>query len=181
MTVKQKQCLLCYLGYYEEDVDGIWGTKSMEATKAFQADYGLEVDGIAGTLTEEKLRAAVAGTAQKVDFWKGVKHFRKEEFACKCGRYCDGYPAEMDKTLIQVADRVRSYFGAPCTVSSGLRCKQHNENVDGVENSRHLTGKAVDFSISGKTAQQVLSYVQQQPEIRYAYAIDSLYVHMDVK
>jgi acyl dehydratase len=37
----------------------------------------------------------------------------------------------------------------------------------------------MDFRIEGKTSAQVLAYVQQQPEIRYAYAIDSQYVHMD--
>jgi uncharacterized protein YcbK (DUF882 family) len=64
-------------------------------------------------------------------------------------------------------------------VASGLRCEQHNANVGGVANSRHKTGRAMDFRIEGKTSAQVLAYVQQQPEIRYAYAIDSQYVHMD--
>jgi uncharacterized protein YcbK (DUF882 family) len=52
--------------------------------------------------------------------------------------------------------------------------------VGGVSNSRHLEGKAMDFSIRGKTSAQVLAYVQKQPEIRYAYAIDGSYVHMDI-
>ena len=43
-----------------------------------------------------------------------------------------------------------------------------------------MTGKAMDCCVKGKTAAQVLAYVQQQPEIRYAYAIGSSYVHVDV-
>jgi hypothetical protein len=38
----------------------------------------------------------------------------------------------------------------------------------------------MDFCVRGKTAAQVLAYVQKQPEIRYAYAINGSYVHMDV-
>jgi hypothetical protein len=33
----------------------------------------------------------------------------------------------------------------------------------------------------GKTARQVLDFVTQQPEVRYAYAIDAVHVHMDVE
>jgi uncharacterized protein YcbK (DUF882 family) len=43
-----------------------------------------------------------------------------------------------------------------------------------------MSGKALDFRIEGKTAEQVLEYVQKQPECRYAYDIDGTYVHMDV-
>ena len=38
----------------------------------------------------------------------------------------------------------------------------------------------MDFCVQGFAAQTVLQYLQQQPELRYAYAIDESYVHMDV-
>jgi hypothetical protein len=38
----------------------------------------------------------------------------------------------------------------------------------------------MDFCIKGKSATELLAYVQKQPEIRYAYAIDSRFVHMDI-
>ena len=186
MTVKQKQCLLYYLGYYVGDIDGDWGTLSKTATKAFQQDHGLKADGVFGDATAKAARAAVASdevpktqTNSTGDFWDEIVYFDKSEFACKC-RKCGGFPAEPQEKLIRVADRVRKHFGAAATVSSGVRCAQHNSNVGGVSNSRHLLGKAMDFDIAGKTATQVLAYVQQQPEIRYAYAIDSEYVHMDI-
>ena len=97
------------------------------------------------------------------------------------GKYCNGFPKEPDAKLIKVADRVRAHFGSAAIVSSGVRCEVHNANVGGVPNSRHLTGKAMDFCVVGKTAEQVLEYVWQQPEIRYAYDIDGTYVHMDVE
>ena len=76
---------------------------------------------------------------------------------------------------------VREHFGAPVFVSSGVRCEQHNANVGGVEGSRHKSGKAMDFRIENANAVTTLAYVQSLPGVRYAYAIDKNYVHMDVK
>lgn len=198
MTNEQKQCLLKYLGYYEGKVDGEWGSLSEKATldfqKAFSA-YKLDPDGICGDNTQKALKHAVAYDMFKKaevkeepkaenngDFWADIKYFKRKEFKCKCGNiYCNGYPVEPQEKLVRVADRVREHFGKTATVSSGLRCTRHNANVGGVSNSRHLSGKAIDFCIAGKTAAQVLAYVQKQPEIRYAYAIDSNFVHMDIQ
>ena len=181
MTTKQKQHLLAYLGYYEDDVDGIFGAKSTAATKEFQADYGITPDGIFGEQTEKRILQVIGtGELPEVD-WDTVKYFKRSEFKCKCGgKHCGGFPAEPDKRLVAVADRVREHFGKAVNVNSGVRCEAHNKAVGGVSNSRHLSGKAMDFKISGKTAAEILEYVKQQPEIRYAYAINSRSVHMDV-
>lgn len=188
MTIKEKQCLLEYLGYYDPEnsskvnnVDNLWGPASEAATRRFQEDYGLEADGIFGPLTEAKIKQVIAtGELPKVN-WNEIKYFTRSEFRCNCGgKYCDGFPAEPHPVLVSVADRVREHFGAKAFVSSGVRCEQHNANVGGVSNSRHKYGKAMDFCIAGKKAAEVLEYVWQQPEIRYAYDIDGLYVHMDV-
>lgn len=169
MTVKQKQCLLCYLGYYSGQIDGIWGVQSKGAEERFYAEHGENAD----------LLEVVCRSGQR-DWWEDIEFFEKAEFGCKCGRFCDGYPADISPVLVQTADRVRKHFGAPVIVSSGLRCRQHNVNVGGVSNSRHLTGKAMDFCVQGKTAAAVLEFVQRQRSIRYAYAIGGQYVHMDV-
>ena len=179
MTIKQKQCLLCYLGYYTGAIDGIWGAQSASATRQFQQSCGLAVDGIFGAETQTKILAAIAGGGEERNWWQEIRYFRRAEFACKCGN-CGGYPAEPEETLVRAADMVRSHFGAAAIVSSGVRCPAHNAKVGGVANSRHLTGKAMDFCISGKSAKEVLAQVQQMPQIRYAYAIDSRYVHMDI-
>lgn len=192
MTIKQKQCLLCYLGYYDGKIDGIWGDQSEQATMCFQNDYGLEVDGVFGSETEEMAIRAVAGEAepkpvepvspeQPDDFWNSVKYFRREEFRCKCGgKYCNGFPAEPSSKLVRLADRVREHFGAAAIVSSGVRCETHNAKVGGVSGSRHKIGTAMDFCIRGMSSAMVLDYVQKQGDTNYAYAIDSCYVHMDV-
>ena len=183
MNTKQKQALLFYLGYYVGAIDGVWGSGSKTACKAFQKDFGLTADGVCGTDTEKALKHTVCygiskkeEAVQSGDFWDDIKYFKKSEFRCKCGCGAD----KMEEKLIRVADRVRGHFGKPVTVSSGRRCSKHNANVGGVSNSRHLSGKAMDFCVSGKSSAQVLEYVQKQSDIRYAYAIDGSYVHMDV-
>ena len=193
MTVTQIQHLLGYLGYYTIAVDGVSGPGTRAAVTAFQKDFGgLVVDGIPGDATQKALRHAVAygidrpdtstETAKPPDdFWADIQYFTREEFRCKCGgKYCNGFPAEPSETLVRLADQVRKHFGSPMIVSSGLRCQQHNDNQPGsVPNSRHIVGKAVDFSVRGHNAREVLNYVTIL-DIRYAYQIDGSYVHMDV-
>ena len=189
MTIKQKQCLLEYLGYYTPEnsgkvnnVDGELGPKTKAATEKFQTDYALEADGIFGPLTEKEILDVIATGRKPGVNWDAVKYFDREEFECNCnGKYCDGFPVAPLPLLVKTADKVRDHFGRAAIISSGVRCKQHNKNVGGVANSRHLEGRAMDFRISGKKAAEVLEYVQSLPEVRYAYAIDSNYVHMDVK
>ena len=63
MTVKQKQNLLDFLGFYEGKVDGIWGEKSRRALEAFQKERGLTV----GNFTEETAKALL----EAVGDWEG--------------------------------------------------------------------------------------------------------------
>lgn len=182
MTIEQKQHLLAYLGYYVGDIDGIWGQLSKVACRSFQQDFcGLVVDGICGTETEKALRHAVAYGMTKRDFWDTIKYFTRDEFKCKCGKHCNGFPAEPKEKLAKLLDGVREHFHAPIHISSGVRCQDHNAAVGGVSNSRHLYGKAVDFCVSGVPSALVLPYVQKLMGVRYSYAIDSNFVHMDIE
>lgn len=196
MTIEKQQLLLSFLGYYTGKIDGITGAKTQDAIRKFQSVYGLATDSVWGQKTEAKIREVIGNPAleKKQDsttvvsqsttnktatgdvFWDGIQYFEKSEWACKCGCGLNN----VDHTLVTVAERTRKYFNSPMTISSGLRCPTRNAQAGGVSNSRHLTGKAMDFSVRGKTAAQILTYVQKQPEIRYAYAIDGSYVHMDV-
>ena len=185
MTQKQKQYLLGYLEYYSGAVDGLRGPLTEAAEREFLRDNGLEIwEGQA----EARLLAHVAGGTgwkQPSDWWTGIRYWKREEFRCRCGAYhdpyCDGFPAEPQRKLVEMADRVRSHFGRPGHASSGLRCPRHNRDCGGVSNSRHQTGKALDFCIEGNTAEKTLGYILTLSEVRYAYAIDGNYVHMDVE
>lgn len=182
MTTLQVQHLLAYLGYDPGAMDGLDGPKTKLAVTAFQSDFGLSADGIAGTQTWEALRKAVGDDWKREEggFWKEIAYFQREEFRCPCGK-CGGFPREPEEKLVHLAEKVRLHFSLPVTISSGVRCAAHNERVGGVANSRHLMGKAVDFSVRGVSAERVLSYVKGLKNVRYAYGIDGSFVHMDVE
>lgn len=207
MTTKQKQCLLAYLGYYSGPLDGLLGDKSKRATIDFQRDFGgISVDGICGEQTEKALKHAVAyGMPEKksdsTDYtgvqsnstensadgntgtvWDEIKYFKKSEFACKCGKYCDGYPAEIDMNMVKIADQIRSRIGKPIPINSGLRCKTHNANVGGVSNSQHLLGKAADLGCPiGCTPAQMASIAESIMGNTGGIGIYSWGIHIDTR
>lgn len=53
--VKTIQTKLKRWGYYNGNIDGIYGSQTLEAVKWFQSKNGLQVDGIAGTKTLEAM------------------------------------------------------------------------------------------------------------------------------
>ncbi len=167
MTIKQRQALLFYLGYYVGNIDGEWGQMSKTATRCFQKDYGLTADGICGTATEKALSHAVCYgmPAKKVETasgWEGIKHFKKAEFACKCGKYCNGYPEDIDLKMVKYADAIRERIGKPIPINSGLRCKTHNANVGGVSNSQHLYGTAADLGCPAGTTPKKMAAIAEE-------------------
>nr|DAG20228.1 MAG TPA: peptidase [Caudoviricetes sp.]DAG20231.1 MAG TPA: peptidase [Caudoviricetes sp.] len=171
MTTTQVQSLLLYLGYPVGAPDGITGSQTRQAVKLFQAAEGLTADGDPGQETQTALLAAVAAgrmyTPAKTEnaktgaFWDEIRYFRREEFRCQCGgKYCNGFPAEPVEETVRLADEIRRRAGVPLNVNSGVRCRQHNADVDGVWNSLHLTGQAVDLApiggnISAEKLQQI--------------------------
>ncbi|MDY3781358.1 MAG: peptidoglycan-binding protein [Candidatus Faecousia sp.] len=195
MTTTQVQSLLTYLGYNPGGVDGAYGEKTEAAVKAFQAAEGLNDDGVAGKLTWAALVNAVSqgrvykppDTAGKKEtsggpsWWADIKHFSRDEayISCPCGK-CGGFPREPAEKLMRLADAVREAAGRPMVPTSTVRCASHNAAVNGVWNSRHLLGHAMDFTIPGMRSSQVLEIVRKQPNVVYCYAIDSSAVHMDV-
>ena len=193
MTPEQKQCLLRYLGYYAGAIDGIWGEQSQQATIDFQRAYmePTDVDGIFGAATEKRILEVIA-TGEKPkesvqidtiapDWWKDIRYFTREEFKCKCGgQFCDGYPTEMQESVVRIADAARGHFGRPAHVISGLRCPQWNAHEGGVENSQHMYGEAIDLCVEGVSAEDLRKFVASQPGHRWSYCINSTNVHFDI-
>ncbi len=62
-AVKNLQQRLIELGYLTGKADGVFGTKTYEAVKAFQRSNRLTVDGIAGTRTIQAMESSTAITA----------------------------------------------------------------------------------------------------------------------
>lgn len=187
MTIKQRQCLLAYLGYYNGEIDSQWGRESLLATERFQNDHGLPCDGIWGPLTEAKVLAVIAGseskkTASSGDWWDNIKHFSKKEFKCKCGRYCNGYPAEIDRGMVEIADAIRERLGKPLGVNSGLRCQEWNRLQGGVSNSQHRYGTAVDLGKpDGVTPAQMAKVAEDIMGNTGGIGIYSWGIHIDTR
>lgn len=181
MTVKQKQLLLAYLGYYGGDIDGKFGKLSKEATKKFQEDYCLNISGAFDEDTTIKIKEVVYTEEKPLSVWDIVKHFKRKEFKCKCGKYCNGFPVEPQSGLVKLLENLRIELGVAISVNSGVRCKTHNRNVNGVKNSRHLLGKAADIKAKGKSANDIISAIDKIGGARYRYAINKNSVHVDIE
>lgn len=206
MTIQQIQNLLQYLGYYTLKVDGVWGQGSKQATMDFQRAESLTEDGDPGPNTQTRLIDAVAkgrfkpidvnppaiNEAESPSWWSTIKNFSRNEFRCPCGK-CGGFPVEPDKNLVLTMDQMRDDFGTAIIVvppdghsgGSGVRCQAYNDSLSGsVSNSRHVLGKAADFSSPGKpqsTVEAYLSNLQKSGKIRYWYRISNGSWHMDVQ
>ncbi len=61
--VTQIQTKLKRWGYYNGNIDGIYGSKTVSAVKSFQAKNGLTVDGIAGTKTLQAMGIYTSSTS----------------------------------------------------------------------------------------------------------------------
>ena len=191
MTVKQKQHLLAYLGYYVGNVDGIWGTLSETAMNAFKADFkGLDIPNMPENAPEKALKHAVAYDLFKTEpvkeetgtFWDEIEYFDRSEFKCKCGgKYCNGYPTEPDERMVRIADQLRKNLGVPVTIVSGLRCKTWNAIQGGHSQSQHMYGEAADIYAKGVSQSRVEAELDKIGGVRYHYSIGgSSNVHFDV-
>lgn len=57
-------------------------------------------------------------------------------------------------------DEIREQYGKPIYVNSWYRCKELNAEVGGAENSKHLTGLAVDIRYN----KDLLEHLKQNPQ-----------------
>lgn len=71
-AVKDLQSQLKKLNYYKSAVDGIYGSQTMSAVRAFQRDNGLADDGIAGSQTFAALKNPVKSSTEKAQVKSNV-------------------------------------------------------------------------------------------------------------
>ena len=142
-----------------------------------QKELCVTVDGVAGN---ETITAYNNKVGNETNSWDSIKHFKQSEFTCKCGCGLNN----MNLAVVKIADKVREHFGSQAIVTSGSRCKQHNKEVGGVSNSRHLQGKAIDMYVKGVPGKDLLAYLQtlvNKGELRYTYLIsNSNACHFDI-
>ena len=167
--------------------DGIIGPDTIACVKAFQKKNGLTADGIIGVKTLAKIEksAGTAGTgsAGGVD-WSKVKYFKKSEFKCDCGgKYCSGYPADIDPDLVELLEETRKHYGKAIQITSGLRCKKRNNELAGSSPvSKHMEGKAADIWIVGTAPNNdsLVNWFRKKSRVGYSYTGFGA-VHVEVK
>lgn len=126
-----------------------------------------DCDGIYGKDTDALLRHLIN--------CRKAPNFAPEEFVCGCGgRYCCGYPTRMKVKELKHIQAIRNHFGKPIIVTSGLRCDRYNSEVNGIPDSLHKSGYAVDFAIRGLTddlagRKKVIKYAMTLPNHHYSY------------
>lgn len=132
--------------------DGIVGSKTIAGIKAKQKTWGITQDGIAGTNFWAKANGGSSSSSGSASEGSSA-HIKKSELKCTCGgRYCNGYPAgNTSAKLLNILEKIRSYYGKPITITSGQRCKTRNAQVGGASGSAHTKGKAADIYIPGVT------------------------------
>lgn len=70
-----------------------------------------------------------------------ARYFKDDEFKCPC---CG--QNHISTELVEMLDKARFLAGVPFIITSGYRCSEHNQAVNGKSRSAHLAGKAVDIS-----------------------------------
>jgi len=68
------------------------------------------------------------------------KHFEYSEFDCKC---C--HENNISINLVKMLDCARDLTNQKFIINSGYRCEKHNAEINGMPDSSHLIGKAVDI------------------------------------
>lgn len=85
------------------------------------------------------------------------KHFKRHEFACKCGCGFDTVDAE----TLAALETIRMHFNAPVIITSGCRCPAHNARVGGAANSQHVLARAADIKVRGVAPRAVADFVER--------------------
>ena len=107
-TVRQVQAALKNLGYYNGDVDGVFGDALYTAVWWYQKDNGLAADGVAGTKTQIALGLVGGSGSQSVTGSlahgaKGVEVFRLQTALKNAGYYNGALDGEyFDSTFTAV-------------------------------------------------------------------------------
>lgn len=103
--------------------------------------------------------------------------FQRKEFACSCGCGFDTVDAE----LLEVLTDLREHFQTMVTVTSGARCKAHNEAVGGGKTSQHLYGRAADIKLLGVAPKEVQAYLLNKYSDQYGIGSYNSFTHIDTR
>ena len=108
-----------------------------------------------------------------------TKHFSQAELECK-GQTCDCEFPGMSPTSMEIVEDLRAVFG-PLTVNSAYRCRIHNENVGGEDDSFHKEepGRALDVRSDTYPAREMYEYLDAKYPRQFGFGLYKKFVHLD--
>ena len=107
-------------------------------------------------------------------------NFKVKEFRCKDG---SDYIL-IDSGLVNILQKIRSYFGKPVTISSAYRNATYNKKIGGASGSLHVKGMAADIVVSGIAPAEVAKYAESigvKGIGLYETDRDGYFVHVDTR
>ena len=86
-------------------------------------------------------------------------HFKRSEFACKCGCGFD----TVDYELLRALEYIREHFDRKVKINSGCRCLEYNRSpaIGSTDGSQHVLGRAADVVVEGVEPSLVYELAQQ--------------------
>ena len=112
-------------------------------------------------------------------------HFNVQEFKCKCGKEHEILIAE---ELVEKLEKLYSALNcSKIIVTSGYRCKTHDNNVGGSGAGQHTKGNAADICCYGQDGQPISSKIVccKAQDIGFSgianITADYQYTHVDVR
>lgn len=110
-----------------------------------------------------------------------LKHFSTHEFECK-GQNCCGNSSPMNPEYLRFLDRFREKLGEPWIITSGFRCRTHNQRIGGASNSLHTWGVASDGFPKSKDLKKALRVLSEMPEFeRLSIGVYPSFLHIDMR
>ena len=83
--------------------------------------------------------------------------------------------------IIECLQPIRNFIDKPMIISSGYRSPRLNGHplINGAQNSQHVTGQAVDFTIKGMTPKQIIEMIKRSG-VEYDQVINehNIWVHI---
>lgn len=104
-------------------------------------------------------------------------NFKVKEFACLDG----SDPIFIDSDLVDVLQKIRSYFGRPITITSAYRTPARNKAVGGTTYSQHLYGRAADIKVRGIAPKRVAEYAETLLKNKGGIGTYSTFTHIDTR